>query len=88
MEYEEKDDIDFNARVPQENFGSLNDLSGLTRVPPPISTTQQICGIRQNFHSQYHQPPRVSVQGVKSPEGHFACFCREFHFLFSKRKGK
>lgn len=38
-EYEEKDDIDFN-----------------TRVPPPSSTTQEICGIRQNFLSEHHRP--------------------------------
>ena len=40
---------------------------------------------------------RVSVQGVKSLGGHFACLCRLFDFyevkkkkmlLFSKRKGK
>ena len=38
---------------------------------------------------------RVSVQGVKSLGGHFACLCRESEFFevkkyyyFSKRKGK
>jgi hypothetical protein len=40
---------------------------------------------------------RVSVQGVKSLGGHFACLCQEFDFYevnkkiyyyFSKRKGK
>ncbi len=39
---------------------------------------------------------RVSVQGVKSLGGHFACLCREFeiyevkkiYYYFSKRKGK
>jgi hypothetical protein len=41
--------------------------------------------------------PRVSVQGVKSLGGHFACLCREFDFYevkkeifyyyFSKEKG-
>ena len=38
---------------------------------------------------------RVSVQGVKSLSGHFACLCRGFDFYevkkkyyFSKRKGK
>ena len=38
---------------------------------------------------------RVSVQGVKSLGGHFACLCRRFDFYevkkkyyFSKRKGK
>ena len=39
---------------------------------------------------------RVSVQGVKSLGGHFACLCRELNFFevkkicyyFSKRKGK
>ena len=25
---------------------------------------------------------RVSVQGVKSLGGHFACLCREFHFYY------
>ena len=40
--------------------------------------------------------PRVSVQGVKSLGGHFACLCRGFEFYevkkncynFSKRKWK
>jgi hypothetical protein len=40
--------------------------------------------------------PRVSVQGVKSHGGHFACLCRGFEFYdvkkkyiyFSKRKWK
>jgi hypothetical protein len=41
-------------------------------------------------------PPRVSVQGVKSLGGHFACLCRGFEFyelekmllLFFKKKMK
>ena len=41
-------------------------------------------------------PIRVSVQGVKSLGGHFACLCRGFDFyevkkniiIFQKRKGK
>ena len=41
-------------------------------------------------------PPRVSVQGVKSLGGHFACLCRGFYFyevkkiiiiIFRKEKG-
>jgi hypothetical protein len=29
---------------------------------------------------------RVSVQGVKSLDGHFACLCREFKFYEVKNK--
>ena len=31
---------------------------------------------------------RVSVQGVRSLGGHFACFCRGFHFYEVKKKEK
>ena len=31
-------------------------------------------------------PPRVSVQGVKSLGGHFACLCQGFEFYEVKRK--
>ena len=31
-------------------------------------------------------PTRVSVQGVKSLGGHFACLCRGFEFYEVKRK--
>ena len=31
-------------------------------------------------------PPRVSVQGVKSLGGHFACLCRGFEFYEVKKK--
>ena len=31
-------------------------------------------------------PLRVSVQGVKSLGGHFACLCREFEFYEVKKK--
>jgi hypothetical protein len=30
--------------------------------------------------------PRVSVQGVKSLAGHFACLCREFDFYEMKKE--
>ena len=30
--------------------------------------------------------PKVSVQGVKSLCSHFACLCREFDFLWSRKK--
>ena len=46
--------------------------------------------------SEESQGNRVSVQGIKSLGGHFACLCQEFDFyevkkilfFFSKRKGK
>ena len=31
---------------------------------------------------------RVSIQGVKSLGGHFACLCRGFHFYEVKNKNK
>jgi hypothetical protein len=33
-------------------------------------------------------PPRLSVQGVKSLGGHFACLCRGFDFYEVKKKKK
>ena len=42
------------------------------------------------FYSKYRTCAitRISVQGVKSLGGHFACLCREFDFYEVKRKGK
>ena len=55
-------------------------------------------GIRMGVGSQFvihTNNYRVSVQGVKSIGGHFACLCRDFDFyevkkniIFSKTKGK
>jgi hypothetical protein len=50
----------------------------------------------RNFAAKSTLKGRVSVQGVKSLGGHFACLCREFDFYevkkkyyyFSKRKRK
>ena len=54
--------------------------------------------IFQFFRSEFCRRLRVSVQGVKSLGGHFACLCRGFEFYevkkfffcyyFSKRKWK
>ena len=33
----------------------------------------------------FFEPPRFSVQGVKSLGGHFACLCREFDFYEAKK---
>ena len=50
-----------------------------------------------DVHPQVTEMSRVSVQGVKSLGGHFACLCRGFEFYevkkkicyyFSKRKWK
>ena len=51
--------------------------------------------IRRNIYAKNRIRIRVSVQGVKSLGGHFACLCWGFDFYeikkyyyFSKRKGK
>ena len=53
--------------------------------------------MKQNWEKsgQKRHSPRVSVQGVKSLGGHFACLCRGFDFyevkknviIFKKEKG-
>jgi hypothetical protein len=54
--------------------------------------------LNQNFKSLHQRPeffnlqlwlrPRISVQGVKSLCGHFACLCRGFEFYEEKKKKK
>ena len=39
------------------------------------------------FRKRTHFENRVSVQGVKSLGGHFACLCRGFDFYEVKEKG-
>ena len=39
-----------------------------------------------DVHPQVAEIIRVSVQGVKSLDGHFACLCRGFDFYEVKKK--
>ena len=58
-----------------------------------LQTQQETTLQKQQFMSQKHQVPitqnqqqtRVSVQGVKSLDGHFACLCRGFEFYEVKK---
>ena len=42
--------------------------------------------IRRNIYAKNRIRIRVSVQGVKSLGGHFACLCRGFDFYEVKKK--
>ena len=63
-------------------------LSWLGRI---FEKNEFIFGGFQPYKSSVGRPvgrPRVSVQGVKSLGGHFACLCRGFEFYKVKKKKK
>ena len=59
------------------------------RGGPPLGTIsmdQTVCILAFNTNFLVSTYVRVSVQGVKSLGGHFACLCRSFEFYGVKKK--
>jgi hypothetical protein len=77
------------------SFFILGNVIGFPTIALPVLTREQVAS--SNNDTSLLSQTRVSVQGVKSLGGHFACLCRGFElyevkkkecYYFSKRKWK